>query len=60
MGRRSDTEIRFTVPGAWRDELAAAANIQAISLSDLMRLIVRDFLRNRLDAGDRALLEART
>ena len=40
-------QVHFTMPRAWRDELLASAGSQAISMSDLLRLIVRGFLRNR-------------
>lgn len=49
-------EIRFKVPRGWRDELHAAAEAQAISLSDLLRLVVRAFLRQRYTAGEQEVL----
>jgi hypothetical protein len=50
-------EIRFMVPAEWRDELAAAAAVQAISMADLLRLIVRSFLRNRYLETEQELLK---
>ena len=49
-------QVHFTIPRAWRDELATAAGNQAISFSDLMRLIVRGFLRNRYTLDQREAL----
>lgn len=40
-------EVRFLVPVAWHSELHQAAHSQRISLADLMRIIVRGFLRDR-------------
>jgi hypothetical protein len=42
-------EVRFQVPALWRDELAAAAHTQRISIADLMRIVLRGFLRDRYD-----------
>lgn len=49
-------QVHFTIPRAWRDELAEAAGAQAISFSDMMRLIVRGFLRNRYSVEQREAL----
>ncbi len=51
--------IRFRVPPSWRRELHDAARAQGISLSGLLRLIVRGFMRNRYRDDERALLEAK-
>lgn len=45
------------VPAEWRDELAQAAQAQAISMADLLRILLRGFLRNRYDLEDRELLK---
>lgn len=42
-------QIRVNVPAVWKRELQAAANVQAIDLSDLVRIILRGFLRDRYD-----------
>jgi len=42
-------EIRFRVPPVWKRELQAAADVQAIDLADLMRIVTRGFLRDRYD-----------
>ena len=51
-------EIRFEVPRAWRDELKAAAEVQAITVSTLLRLIIRGFLRNRYTDEEQKVLGA--
>lgn len=40
-------EIRVRIPRGWRDELQDAAGARAISMSDLVRILFRDFLRGR-------------
>ena len=50
-------ELRFQVPAAWRDALAEAAHAQRISLADLLRIIVRGFMRERYSADERAHLQ---
>ena len=49
-------EIRFPLPASWKRELKVAASAQAISLSDLMRLITREFLRGRYAPDEREAL----
>ncbi len=50
------SEIRFPLPASWKRELRVAADAQAISLSDLMRLITREFLRGRYAPEEREAL----
>jgi len=50
-------ELRFLVPASWRDALAEAAHAQRISLADLLRIIVRGFMRERYTPEQRAHLE---
>ena len=50
-------EFRFMLPRAWRDELAQAASAQAISMADLMRILLRGFLRNRYELEEREILK---
>jgi len=38
-------EIRVKMPRLWRDQLQAAAGVRAITMSSLVRIIFRDFLR---------------
>lgn len=40
-------ELRLKVPVSWRDALAEAAHVQRIPLSNLVRIILRGFLRER-------------
>lgn len=41
-------EIRLRIPRSWRDELVEAADAVGLAhLSDLVRMILRGFLRNR-------------
>lgn len=54
--RQGMEEIRFRVPGPWKRLLQDAADVQAIDLGDLMRLISRGFLRERYTAEQRAEL----
>lgn len=42
-------ELRVKVPRGWRDELQRAAATRAISMSDLARILLRDFLRGRYE-----------
>ena len=44
------------MPDEWHDELVAVAQLQAISLSDLVRLVVGKFLRNRYSDLEREVL----
>lgn len=50
-------ELRFMVPATWRDALAQLAHRQRISISDLLRMMVREFMRGRLTDEQRAKLE---
>lgn len=50
-------EVRFLVPATWRDALAALAHKQRIALADLMRIMVRGFMRERLTDKQRRELE---
>lgn len=49
-------ELRTKVPRSWREALQEAADSQAISVSDLMRLILRSFLRGRYSEAEREAL----
>lgn len=42
-------ELRFLVPREWRDELDGICHERAISKADLLRQMVREFMRNRRD-----------
>lgn len=50
-------ELRFLVPATWRDAIAAIAHRQRISIADLLRIMVRGFMRERLTPEQRAELE---
>ena len=50
-------ELRVKIPRLWRDQLKEAAGIQAVSMSDLIRLILRSFLRQQHTAAERERLE---
>lgn len=50
-------ELRFLVPATWRDALADLAHRQRISVADLLRIMVRGFMRERLSEAQRAGLE---
>ena len=50
-------EVRFRVPAGWRDALAEAAHSQRISLADLLRIVVRGFIREKYSPEQRAHLE---
>ena len=58
MAESPSVELRITIPRTWRDELKAAAAIQAVSMSDLVRLILRAFLRQQHSTAERERLEA--
>ena len=51
--------MKTQVPEDWYAELRAAAESLGISVAALLRLIVRDYLRNRYDDRTRADLQAR-
>ena len=51
-------EIRFLVPVEWWTELHAGAHARRLSLADLMRQLVRNFMLARYDDAERARLEA--
>lgn len=51
-------EIRFTVPRVWRDELKVVAEANAISLADILRGLVRQFMRNRYTPEQQEALSA--
>lgn len=57
MEESPSVEIRVTIPRAWRDSLKDAASVQAVSMSDLVRLILRSFLRQQLAPADRERLQ---
>lgn len=38
-------EIRVRLPRIWRDQLQDAAGVRAITMSSLVRILFRDFLR---------------
>jgi hypothetical protein len=40
-------QFNFKLPRSWRDELTGIARERAISVSDLLRQMVRDFMRHR-------------
>lgn len=50
------TELRFEVPKSWHLELKQAAEAQALTLSSLLRIIVRSFLRGRYTDAEREAL----
>lgn len=50
-------EVRFLVPAAWRDALISLAHRQRIALADLMRIMVRGFMRERLTEEQRRELD---
>lgn len=50
-------EVRFLVPATWRNALAELAHKQRIALADLMRIMVRGFMRERLTDKQRRELE---
>jgi len=50
-------ELRFLVPATWRDALTGLARRQRISVADLLRIMVRGFMRERLTEKQRAELE---
>ena len=49
-------ELRCQISDEWHEELSAVAELQAISLSDLVRLILGKFLRNRYSDLEREVL----
>jgi hypothetical protein len=59
VGKRAEemAELRFDVPASWRDALQQAAHTQRIPLSNLLRMIVRGFLRERYTPEQREHLE---
>jgi hypothetical protein len=50
--------LRVLIPRNWRDALAEAAGTQGISMADLMRIVIRGFLRDRYNGDERAALGA--
>lgn len=50
-------EVRFLVPVTWRDALVKLARSQRIALADLMRIMVRGFMRERLTDKQRRELD---
>lgn len=48
--------IAFFVPEAWRDALKKAAETQGVSMADLCRMVLRQYLRERYNGGERAAL----
>jgi hypothetical protein len=44
-------EIRFRVPVAWKNALDEICYERAISISDLMRQLLREFLRGRFSGS---------
>lgn len=53
-------ELRVEIPAEWLALLHEAADAQAISLSALVRIVLRGFLRERLAPEERARLEVRS
>ena len=49
-------EIRVKVPESWRTELDVAAQAHAIQRVDLVRLILREFLRKRYSPEEQQVL----
>lgn len=48
--------LRVRIPAVWKRELEEAARVQSIDVADLVRIILRGFLRDRYDeATQRAL-----
>jgi hypothetical protein len=45
--------LTFRVPRSWRTALTEAAKVQRISVADLLRIILRGFLRERYKADER-------
>ena len=43
-------DFHFALPNSWHRELKAAAAAQHLSMGDLVRILVRDFLRGRYEA----------
>jgi hypothetical protein len=53
-------EIRFLVPLSWWAEVDAAARARRFSIADLMRQLVRNFMLDRYDESQQALLREQT
>lgn len=49
-------KVTFKLPRSFRDELHAAADHTGLSLSDLIRLVLRQWLRGRYDGEQREVL----
>jgi len=49
-------KVTFLVPRSWRDALAEAAGSQSISMADLLRLLIRQYLRGRYTGAEQAVL----
>lgn len=41
--------LRVRVPAVWKRELEDAARVQSIDVADLVRIVLRGFLRERYD-----------
>lgn len=50
-------EIRFRVPAPWKRALQGIAHRQAIDLGDVLRIMVRGFMRERLTPEQQAEFE---
>lgn len=47
MDDSPSVELRVTIPRPWRDDLKEAAAAMGVSMSDLSRLILRAWLRQK-------------
>lgn len=52
--------LRVWVPRDWRDSLAESAGTQGISMSALIRIVLRGYLRERYNGEGRAALGAQS
>ena len=50
-------KVEFFVPPAWKSALVELAHRQRISVADLLRIMLRGFMRERLTPEQRAGLE---
>ena len=49
-------KLAFLVPRNWRDALTEVAESQGISMADLIRLLIRQYLRGRYSGDEQAAL----
>ena len=57
--RKEVSELRVDLPPLWMDQLKEAAAAQAITVSALVRIVLRSFLRERLSAEEQRRLEVK-